>query len=187
MQRRAFLSLFPAGLAVPLAAWPPAPAAPTGERVEDVPPLADEEAAALLDAANEHRRQLHEIVRRWWRHPDAHREASALLECLAEAWCRRRGAAPSAGRTHWHAMAGRRPDAVTGVPWREADDAVQRLEEHANRLVPWQQKAVVRSEDVEYWRIPHSTRDVQRVLDVATRCHAAVRGECMERPRQQGG
>jgi isopentenyldiphosphate isomerase len=72
-------------------------------------------------------------------------------------------------------MAQRRPDAVTGVPWREAEDAVQRLEEHANGLVPWARKAMIQADDVDAARIPLSRRDVQAALTLLVRCDAAVR------------
>lgn len=174
MRRRTFLSLLPASLVSgfgqdsKIHAFPPDAA--------ELCTLSTHEEAVLLDMADQHLRQMHEIARRWWRHPDAQREATALVECLAEVWCRRNGSPPKPGHTQWQTLARRRPDHVTGVPWREAEDALRRLDEHANRLVPWHQKASIHAEDVEYDRIPLSMRDVQRALDVLTRCDAAVRG-----------
>lgn len=174
MRRRTFLSLLPISL---VGGFRPDPELhtfrPEGPEARLLP---THEEAVLLDVADRHLRQMHEIVRRWWRHPEAQREATAFLECLAEAWCRRNGSPPKPSDTQWRTLARRRPDHVTGVPWREAEDALHRLDENANRLVPWCHKASLRAEDVEYDRIPLSLRDVQRALDVLTRCDAAVRG-----------
>jgi hypothetical protein len=174
MKRRAFLSLLPIGLAGRFASGS-ANAAP-GLEASVGSSLTAREEAELLGMANRHLRQMHEIVRRWWRHPEAQREATAFLECLAEVWCRRHGAPAGSAGTQWLALACRRPDGVTGVAWREADDAVQRLEEHANRLVPWQQKSIVSADDVDESRIPLSQRDVESAFATLLRCDAAVRG-----------
>lgn len=98
-----------------------------------------------------------------------------MLGILAQIWCRERGlhAVHDEG---WLSLGAQWPDAATGVPWREAASAVRRLQDHANVLVPWRKVPVMRTGDVDRARIPLSIRDVARVLDVATRCDAAVRG-----------
>jgi len=63
---------------------------------------------------------------------------------------------------------------VTGVPWRTADETTERLEEHASHLVPGKKKAKLAEGDVDYSRIPASTRDVLRVFEAATGCMNAV-------------
>ncbi len=137
--------------------------------------LGVQDETTLLEDASHHLRQLFEIAQRWHRHPDAQLTAQAALECLAEIWCRRRGMPAEPGRTHWQHLAMRRPDDVTGVPWRAADEAVERLADVANGLVPWRQKAMITSGDVDYTRIAASRRDVDAALAAVNECDTCVR------------
>lgn len=98
-----------------------------------------------------------------------------MLGILAQVWCDERGLRPLDAHGAL-ALAAQWRDAATGVPWREAATAVRRLQDHANVLAPWREVALMRAGDVDHARIPLSIRDVARVLDVATRCDAAVRG-----------
>lgn len=172
MNRRQFLLTSPAA-AIGAVMHTLASAAP------DTAPLLDPIVQRrLLHQAGADFAALDDIRHRWWLHPDARAKATAMVNALAEVWCRRRGIAQSEpGYPDWLYLAQLQNDETSGVPWRTARLALSGLNKHADHLRNWDAEAKRKNREVLYSSIEHSRREVNAVIDACGACMEAVHRE----------
>jgi len=132
---------------------------------------------ALLEKAGRHYLAIIEINGRWWRLGEVEAEAKALVEALAEVWCRRRALHELPAQRPWSHIASMRPDDVAGVPWRALHTAICKLHQDANQLQRWNEVAKRKGERVSYDSIHRAQQDVAKVQALARNCIEAIHGE----------
>lgn len=126
MDRRMFLTRLPAVLAGTAAGLRPGDASARTRR---------ERVVGLLEAAEGHYAQAHELLHYPHRYHEARPILEAALEAAAEAWLLHRGVRAKAQPHYtWLYMAHTRSDEITGIAWRGAHAMLCRMREDCDHM-----------------------------------------------------